>query len=326
MASWIINICHLAHTKHLIHLAAGLLVFLTALQLVPTHPSPANADSVSTETYATDPINAGTEQDVLFAAGRFALFGDTVNLGGVTLEGNFAANTLSGNTSVGTRINPLYPHDDQNNAIDLFYVNHFANKNNPPNFTAGSLPKMKIVVGADNTVSGQLLNGKSYDAKTTLVQNPDYLDITGTLSKLRSLSRQYAQRGYQFSQLTGSQLTNLGISPSASAGMTLYDMNNMNASDSSQAYEDTYAMKIQKTDPQGKPLAGAIFELQYPTFPEDEADVRYDSKGFAIPTGWASVWNLIQKGGHLPQLYGWNESTTKDDVNQLDDDDSDSSK
>ncbi|WP_338215344.1 SpaA isopeptide-forming pilin-related protein [Lacticaseibacillus salsurivasis] len=323
MASWNSNIRHLAHTKHFARIAAGLLVFLTALQLVPTRPSPAKADSVSTETYATDPINAGTEQDVLFEAGRFALFGDTVNLGHVTLEGNFAANTLSGSTSVGTRINPLYPHDAQNNAIDLFYINHFADKNDPPNFNGGSLPKTKIVVGADNTVSGQLLNDRSYDAKTTLSQNPDYIDIDGTLSKLRSLSKQYAQRGYQFNQLTGSQLTNLGISPPASAGMTLYDMNNMNASDTSQTYEDTYAMKIQKTDSEGKPLAGAIFELQYPTFPEDEADVRYDRKGFAIPTGWASVWDLIQKGGRLPQLYGWNETTSKDDVNQLDDDDSD---
>ena len=167
------------------------------------------------------------------------------------------------------------------------------------------------------------LNGQSIPQNINIVpesSGTDYVDIGGTLKKLRGLSDYYFERGSQFSPVSSETLKARGITAPPDA--LVYDMNDIDPQDTSKEYENTYAMRLSKTDG-GTPssaLPGAIFQLQYPTYPEDEADVRYDANGYAIPTGWASVWDLIKSHGKLPELYGWTSDTTEEDVKDLSND------
>ncbi|WP_203664522.1 SpaA isopeptide-forming pilin-related protein [Lacticaseibacillus sp. 53-4] len=343
MMKWIKQVIKHTHSRRFTRVAGALLVALVAVQLVPTPAKSVTADdsgtppatdttAVANKVTATNPtgsgyfddkINAGTQNDVLYEAQRFALFGETVDVGSVNLDGNVAAENPSGSTNLGTQtIKPPLPKDGDK-SVDLFYFDKLLSPDLATKFTSTNLDSERIITGEDPTA----FNFPNND-KTTVKPDPNYIHIGKTLDELKGLSEFYASRSYQFNELSVAQMVSRGlIGPQDSddktpedTGVRAFDMSDMNltsVNQSDQKYEKTYSLRIQKTDSAGNALGGAMFELQFPTFPENKSEVRYDSNGYAIPTGWTNIFDVLNGKGSLPKLYGWDANTTSDDLSRL---------
>lgn len=172
MMKWIKQVIKHTHSRRFTRVAGALLVVLVGLQLIPTPPKSVTADADNSETYYSDSNNAGAENDVLYDAQHFMLFGDTVTTGSNATDGNIAANKYSGDGG-GTTSLPLYQSQNKQSE-DLFYINSFTDDTSHFSISRSLLKNVKLVLGDDDALQ--------YTAPTK--SEPRCLPLSGKRSRI----------------------------------------------------------------------------------------------------------------------------------------------